>query len=475
MLFTDPLFLFYFLPVSLLALRTCGTGKGFTPIARWTIILSTLVFYAYENWLWCILFLTVVGGIYVCTIPVLIAQTRLARRAGLVVAVIFALFSLGLFKYLNWLVTLFPGLQPVQNALASYFGSEGLIILPPGISFYVFEALSFTIDAYRGRIERKIRWLDYLSFLAMFPRFVAGPIVRYSDMAAQFTAWTAPRYSQGLSVFALGFTIKNLFADQFAIFVPYAFGSHQPDMAQAWLGSLSYAFQLYFDFWSYSLMASGLGLCLGFEFPDNFKSPYRATSVSDFWQRWHITLSQWLRDYLYISLGGNRCAPWRVYLNLLLTMTIAGLWHGASFTFVMWGAYHGILLVGERLVGEARLSRLPLRSRQLITFLLVLLGWVVFRSESFTQVASVLRGMVGLHGIAPQFSLLLVEKHLPSLLLILAACYFWVRIEPRIVAQSPISTCIFPKHVQYTLLGSFAAALILCLSSQEIPFLYFQF
>lgn len=475
MLFTDPFFLFYFLPVSLLALRVSAPTGRFRAAARLVIIGATLIFYAYENWLWCGLFLCVTGGTYACTLLVLTGKARGQRIAGMVGAIVYALLLLGLFKYLNWFVTLWPVVKPVQDALVPYFGRDGIIVLPPGISFYVFEALSFTIDAYRGRILRPVRWFDYLTFLAMFPRFIAGPIVRYTDMSAQFTSWSGLRCSQGLSVFALGFSIKSLFADQFAVFVPYAFGVPDPDVVQAWTGALAYAFQLYFDFWSYSLMATGLGLCLGFEFPDNFRAPYRSASIGEFWRRWHISLSQWLRDYLYISLGGSRCAPWRVSVNLFLTMLIGGLWHGANFTFVAWGAYHGVLLVMERWIGEARLGRLSYRVRRAMTFSLVLVGWIIFRSESFDQASRVLAGMAGLNGFAAQFSTMLAQKHLPSVLLSLGALYFWVRLEPWVVGDIPISKRVFEPRVQYFLLGVFVIALIFTLSSREIPFLYFQF
>ena len=475
MLFTDPLFLFYFLPGTLVLLRLSAAGGRFVAATRIAIVLATLVFYAYGNWLWPLLFIAVVTGTYGFALLTLRSTSRTARLVGVWGAVAYALPVLGLFKYLNWLVTLDARLHPLQAALAPYFGRNGAIELPPGISFYVFEALSFAIDAYRGRIARPVRFLDYMTFLAMFPRFIAGPIVRYPDISAQFAAWTPPPVARGLTVFALGFAVKTLFADQFAVFVPYAFSVAKPDLLQAWTGTLAYTFQLYFDFWGYSLMATGLGLCLGFRFPDNFRSPYRAVGIADFWRRWHITLSQWLRDYLYVSLGGNRCAPWRVSLNLFLTMVIGGLWHGASFTFVAWGAYHGALLVMERRLGEERMARVPMVARQLATFLLVAVGWVFFRSDTFSQAAGVLAGMVGMNGFAPKFSSLLLEKHLPSVILIAVAAFFWWRWEPKVVGTGPIAEREFSTAIQYLLFVVFLLALVVSLSSREIPFLYFQF
>jgi alginate O-acetyltransferase complex protein AlgI len=475
MLFTDPLFLFYFLPAALLALRLAGGRGPFTAPARAAIIVATLVFYAYGNWLWPLLFIAVVSGVYAFTLVTLFAERPRVRRAAVACAVAYALLVLALFKYLNWLASLAPALAPLQAAVANYYGANGTIELPPGISFYVFEALSFAIDAYRGRIARPVRPVDYLAFLAMFPRFIAGPIVRYPDVRAQFDTWSGPRLAPGLTVFALGFVVKSLFADQFALFVPYGFAVPHPDFVQAWIGALAFTFQLYFDFWGYSLMATGLGLCLGFRFPDNFRSPYRAVGIADFWRRWHITLSQWLRDYLYVSLGGNRVAPWRMYLNLFLTMVLGGLWHGASFTFVAWGAYHGALLVVERAIGEPHLARVPRLARQGATFLLVVIGWVVFRSENFAQAGQVLAGMAGMHGFAPLFTPLLLEKHLPSLGLVAAALVFWWRLEPRVVGSGPIAERTFARPIQWILFASFVVALAFSLSSREIPFLYFQF
>lgn len=475
MLFTDPLFLFYFLPLALLALRICAFSGRFTTAAKLAIIASTLVFYAYGNWLWCGVFLLVIGGTYSCTLLILKSQHPVARLVGLWSAVVWGVAALGFFKYLNWLVDLCPSLSPVKDTLLPYFGNKNHIVLPPGISFYVFEALSFTIDAYRGRIVAPVRWLNYLCFIAMFPRFIAGPIVRYVDMAEQFTAWRHMQLSQGLSVFSLGFIIKSLLADQYAVFVPYAFGVQQPDFLQAWTGALAYTMQLYLDFWGYSLMATGLGLCLGFRFPDNFRAPYRAASIGEFWRRWHISLSQWLRDYVYISLGGNRCADWRVSFNLFITMLLAGLWHGANFTFVAWGAYHGTLLAIERQIGEQRRKHIPLWLQQAFTLLFIIAGWVLFRANTFGQAAEIFKGMLGMNGFAVKFNPLLALKHIPALFLALAGLLVFRIIENYVVTDLPITQRNFAPSLNFLLFGIFIFALLFSLSSREIPFLYFQF
>lgn len=475
MLFTDPLFLFYFLPATLLLLRCFALGGRLNAWVKGGIIAATLVFYAYENWLWVLVFLTVVVGTYAYGWALVATERSSLRRLWLGLAVVHCLAFLSAFKYLNWLAGMWAPLQPFRDGIVPWFGANGNIVLPPGISFYVFEAISYCFDIYRRKIRPPANPLDYLCFIAMFPRFIAGPIVRYADLEAQIKAWSGLRLSRGLALFAIGFAMKCLLADQFAIFVPYAFDVSRPDFLQSWTGALGYTFQLYFDFWAYSIMATGLGLCLGFEFPDNFRSPYHAASITQFWRNWHISLSTWLRDYLYISLGGNRGAPWRTQMNLLLTMLLGGLWHGASFTFAAWGLYHGMLLVAERLIGDARLHRVPLALRRLLTFGFVVVGWVLFRSASFEQALSVLGGMAGAHGFALQFNPLLIQKNVFAAVLALAGLGFCLFGEKQLVRDRPLASLQFGAAGQLGLWLLFVVALFVAASSAEIPFLYFQF
>lgn len=475
MLFTDPLFLFYFLPVTLVLLRCCARTGGLNTAVKLLIIASTLVFYAYENWLWVIVFLAVIGGAYGYGWALASTERTGWRRFWLGAALVHCLLSLSAFKYLNWLAELWMPLQPARDCLTPWFGSDGKIVLPPGISFYVFEAISYCFDIYRRKIRPPANPLDFLCFIAMFPRFIAGPIVRYADLEAQIKGWTGMRLSQGLALFAVGFSMKCLFADQYAIFVPYGFNVPQPDFAQAWTGVICYSFQLYFDFWAYSIMATGLGLCLGFEFPDNFRSPYHARSITQFWRQWHISLSIWLRDYLYIPLGGSRMAGWRVTVNLFATMLLGGLWHGANVTFIAWGAYHGLLLVLERQIGEERLARLHRGLRHALTLVLVAIGWTLFRSTNITQAGDVLLGLAGLNGLMDQFNPLLIEKNILSFGLALLGLAFGVWGEKWLVRDQAISRQEFPGHVQWMLWLVFLFALIMNASNAAIPFLYFQF
>ena len=475
MLFTDPLFLFYFLPATLVGLRLAAVGGRLNALVKTGIILATLVFYAHENWLWVLVFLAVAIGTYACGWALTTTHRPWVRRLWLGTAVFYCVFLLSAFKYLNWLTGLLPQLEPVRDWIVPWFGSNGAIVLPPGISFYVFEAISYCFDIYRRRIRSPANPIDFLCFIAMFPRFIAGPIVRYADLAAQIKGWAGMRISKGLTLFAIGFSMKSLLADQFAIFVPYAFNVPQPDFLQAWTGVASYSCQLYFDFWAYSIMATGLGLCLGFEFPDNFRSPYHALSITQFWRRWHISLSTWLRDYLYIPLGGNRVAEWRTDFNLFITMAIGGLWHGANFTFIVWGVYHGLLLIVERRIGEARLALVNNGLRHGITLLLVAVGWTIFRSANLEQALAVLRGMTGLNGLTAQFNSLLIEKNLLSTCLTVFGLVFLIFGEKRLIREQPLAQQDFPVRGQWVIWGIFLAALLMNASNSEIPFLYFQF
>lgn len=475
MLFTDPLFLYYFLPAVLLALRLTAVGNRLNALAKATIVGATLVFYAYENWLWVLIFLAVVGGTYAYGWILARAENAAWRRFWLGLAIAHCVLFLGIFKYLNWLSGLWPSLLPFRHWLEPWFGTNGTITLPPGISFYVFEAVSYSFDIYRRKIKPAANPLDFLCFIAMFPRFIAGPIVRYADLESQIRGWAGLRLTQGLSLFAAGFGMKCLLADQFAVFVPYAFAVSRPDLLQAWVGVLSYSFQLYFDFWAYSIMATGLGLCLGFEFPDNFRSPYHAQSITQFWRQWHLSLSNWLRDYVYISFGGSRVAGWRINVNLLLTMLLGGLWHGASFTFIAWGAYHGLLLVCERQIGESRLARMPRGLRIAVTFGLVAAGWTIFRSESFAQAREILGGLAGAHGLGSQFNPLLLVKNPFAAGLAVVGLFFCVWGEQWLVRDEPLAKIPFSSWAQWALWPLFVAALLVAASAAEIPFLYFQF
>jgi alginate O-acetyltransferase complex protein AlgI len=257
---------------------------------------------------------------------------------------------------------------------------------------------------YLGTAKRAKSFWDFACYVALYPQLVAGPIVRYHELADQLVhrTHTLRKMAVGITFFILGLAKKVILADGVAPLVTSAFGATDPGFLTSWGGVLAYAMQIYFDFSGYSDMAVGLGLMLGFEFPQNFNSPYKSVSITDFWRRWHISLSTWLRDYLYIPLGGNKLGTRRTYINLFLTMLLGGLWHGANWTFVIWGGYHGTLLAIERAAGKRGLMWwAPVWIQRLATFVLVCVGWVLFRCWSLKQAGGMFAGMLGLHGIEP--------------------------------------------------------------------------
>jgi alginate O-acetyltransferase complex protein AlgI len=315
-----------------------------------------------------------------------------ARKAALIAGVSANLAFLGIFKYSNFL---FSNIAALAGAGRPFVLD---VVLPLGISFHTFQSISYIVDVYRGR-QAAIRSLpDYALFIAFFPQLVAGPIVRARDFFHDLFDWKAPAQSdvaEGLLRLLLGLLKKMAFADQFALVAdPYfANPASNPGYAAAWSAALAFALQIYCDFSGYSDMAIGMARLFGFRFPENFAQPYLAASVTEFWRRWHISLSTWLRDYLYIPLGGNRFGAWMTYRNLAITMLLGGLWHGARWNFVVWGAYQGALLAVERGAGAAEVSGRWRLARMPLTFALLLIGWVLFRAGSLAEAAEILGRM----------------------------------------------------------------------------------
>ncbi len=362
------------------------------------LLLASCYFYLSWNPVFILLILFSASVDYVSARLMLHTQTVWKRRALLILSISVNLGLLAFFKYTNFLLGTAIG-------TLNLFGFENdpvvvNIILPLGISFYTFETISYIVDVYQGKIKPVRNLLDYALYIMFFPHLVAGPIVRpheFLPQIAQIKRWNWDRLQLGMQFFVLGLFKKAAIADQLAKIVDPIF-AHPAEYASAtvWLGVLCYAAQIYCDFSGYSDMAVGLAHMLGFKLPRNFNLPYLADSITDFWRRWHITLSSWLRDYLYIPLGGNRYGAWKTYRNLLVTMLLGGLWHGANWTFVVWGLYHGTLLSLHRAIPWPRWTgALVLKPLFCVgTFLLVSVGWVFFRAQTFADAAVVLRKMV---------------------------------------------------------------------------------
>jgi alginate O-acetyltransferase complex protein AlgI len=394
MLFNSHSFIFLFLPITLIGYFVLVRLNYLAPVI-W-LALASLVFYSVSNWQFVLLLLASIAFNYVIGLLLISKRPRPAWRfAALTIGVAGDLLTLGYFKYAGFLATNF-------NAIFST-GFTVNVLLPVGISFYTFTQIAFLVDAYRGNVAR-YALPHYALFVTYFPHLIAGPILHHKDMIPQFERAAMRRPDPhlilcGLIIFGIGLFKKTCLADGIQPLVSLAFGPNAPSFDQAWIGALAYTFQLYFDFSGYSDMAIGISLMFGIFLPLNFNSPYKATSIIDFWRRWHMTLSQFLRDYLYIPLGGNRHGRTLRYVNLMVTMLLGGLWHGAAWTFVAWGALHGVYLCINHAwnnYGPAvapRFARLANIAAFILTFLSVVVAWVFFRADSLSSALNVLSRM----------------------------------------------------------------------------------
>lgn len=380
MLFNSFEFIFLFLPVVLFLYYSLRNHRHKLIL----LLISSYFFYGYWNYKFVSLLLLSTTLDFYLGLAIHNAKTELLRKRLLILSVITNLGILGFFKYFNFFVDNFYELSSlITNDSRRTFFLD--IVLPVGISFYTFQSMSYTIDIYYRHTEPHRDFFAFAAYVALFPQLVAGPIVRHSDLVYQLEDpkkgfFNAENFSKGIILFIVGLSKKIILADLLAAAVdPALVGLQNLSTLEAWLCTAGYTLQLYFDFSGYSDMAIGLGLMMNYDFPRNFNSPYKSRSITEFWQRWHISLSTWLRDYLYIPLGGNRFGIFKTYRNLFMTMLLGGFWHGAQWVYVVWGAYHGILLAIERaLKGKIKIRyeslKLPL------TFLLVMIGWVFFRS-----------------------------------------------------------------------------------------------
>jgi alginate O-acetyltransferase complex protein AlgI len=517
MVFASHIFLFYFLPITLLiyyGLLRSGVGLSWVNLF---VTFASYVFYGwFEPWFVTLMWIStivdyacgkaiswperltepghlnakawlqeaksinvfypvfaIIGYIVRHTVSDPEKRKKLIRNSALTVSMVTNLGLLGFFKYYMFVM---DGI----NRLAEMFGAGSnlfhilSITLPIGISFYTFQTMSYTIDVWRGDAPPVKDMRTFSCFVALFPQLIAGPIIRYNTVAEQLAErkHTVPMFTSGVAIFITGFAKKVLLADSAALVADAVFGADSPDVITAWWGILAYSFQIYFDFCAYSDMAVGLGRMMGFEFIKNFNAPYRADSISNFWNRWHISLSTWIRDYLYIALGGNRGTVGRTYFNLALSMFLCGVWHGAQWTFIMWGVFHGVLLIWERTMGRQPIYRaLPLVPRIVLTNIIVLFGWVLFRAPSLDQAMHFWGAMVGVTEPAASAALLRAEvfnlQHVAEMLL----C--------GVMVWQPIQAFEWVKNLnatKYVLLGLlFIVSIIQMFTSAFSPFLYFQF
>lgn len=373
-----------------------------TRVARNSLLLvASYYFYAYWDYRFCGLLLLSTVVDYFVARAMAGTEDSAKRRALLIISLAANLGVLGFFKYFNFFV---DSARPILDSLG-LSGETLNIILPVGISFYTFQTLSYTIDVYRRIIRPTRSFLDFALYVAFFPQLVAGPIVRARELLPQFStfpSFSKRRFYGGFQQLLRGAVKKVLLADRLGEMVDVVFaGPELYSGLTVWIAVIAYTGQIYYDFSGYSDMAIGAAKMFGYRFPGNFRHPYLATSIANFWRRWHMTLSRWLRDYVYISIGGNRISKWMTYRNLMITMTLGGLWHGAAWTFVLWGIWHGLWLSIERYIKATTGKQIAGWFGWLTTMLIVIIGWVLFRSSPdlskaiaiLTQMASLTSGI----------------------------------------------------------------------------------
>lgn len=392
MLFSSLIFLFAFLPLVLFAVLISKQSWH-----NLILLLASLFFYAWGGVSYTVLLLSSILINYLTGLGIDRYRDKKQARSFLITGLILNLLLLIIFKYANFLA---DNLNLLLQKLQLPTIELEAIDLPIGISFFTFQAISYIVDVYIGRTEVQKKLHHLALYISLFPQLIAGPIVRYHDIAAQLKQRTIgwAKLSSGIERFIIGLGKKVLLANNFALLADeiFAIAPEHLDPLSAWVGVICYSLQIYFDFSGYSDMAIGLGRMFGFEIPENFNFPYIARSIREFWRRWHISLSQWFRDYLYIPLGGNRLSSTRTYVNLLIVFFLTGLWHGASWTFVFWGLYHGFFMILERSGLGRLLEKVWQPLAHLYALLVVMIGWVFFRAEHFSYAWDYCKALFGL-------------------------------------------------------------------------------
>lgn len=484
MVFSSITFLFYFLPLFL------ALYLAFARFRSLVIVVASVMFYAWgePRYVLLLAFVTVLNwGVG------LAIQRSGPGRIILALGVAANLSLLIWFKYLGFIVSQIDGVL-----LASGLSAIGApaVALPLGVSFFTFQGISYLIDIHRGDIEAQPSLLKFAMYKTMFPQLIAGPIVRYRDIADEIDnrSVSFARWRRGIEMFVVGLAQKVIIANSVALPADQIFGlpGTQLTTTVAWLGAVCYMIQIFFDFSGYTNMAIGLGHLMGFTLPRNFDRPYAAQSVTEFWRRWHITLSRWFRDYLYIPLGGNRRGGVQTYVNLLAVFFLCGIWHGAKWTFVAWGLYHGFFLVVERAASSLSFRQVWRPLRHLYLLLTVLIGWVLFRADSLREALTMLEAMAGLGSAVPDApsawrfaSSSVIAAMLGAALLIAAPpLAYWRTAAARITPAAIRRSHAFRSLPGTALLGAVGPVAILCLlvlavsvlsAGTHNPFIYFRF
>ncbi len=485
MVFSSASFLFYFLPVVLALYFSC---VSFGRLRNWILLAASLFFYTWGEGEYVVIMLLSIVANYAFGIWVHKAHERSDAKRQVAVAIAFNLLLLVIFKYTNFIVA---NLNTLLGQVGLPVISIGQVHLPIGISFFTFHCISYIMDIYRRQTPPQMSLPNTALYISLFPQLVAGPIIRYKDIAAQITHRTVgiERFSKGINRFVIGLGKKVLIANVVGLPADkiFAIPAEHLTTPVAWLGIVCYTLQIYFDFSGYSDMAIGLGHMFGFKFMENFNYPYVSRSIQEFWRRWHISLSTWFRDYLYIPLGGNRAGKARMYFNLVTVFFLCGLWHGASWNFVIWGMFHGLFSVLERFSLFRRLTQGPRLFAHAYTLLVVMVAWVFFRAETLPVALNYLKAMAGFsQGSGVEWHLGLFLNPKVGIVLALAAIGAtplvpWIReFRERLLAVRRLGPVALDDGVEAVVsLVVMPAVFVLCAmslaSGTHNPFIYFQF
>jgi alginate O-acetyltransferase complex protein AlgI len=477
MIFSSVAFIFYFLPLFLVFYYLCGARNG-------ALLVGSAIFYTWGEGPYLFLLVTLVAANFCLGLK--ISQAEGASRSTFVIAgVAFNLLMLAFFKYAEFVIG-------IVGSLTGMAVPTFEIHLPLGISFFTFQLISYLVDVGRGSIPVERGIIRFSTYVMMFPHLIAGPIVRYADINRELFQRTVhvEKFGLGVQYFIVGLCQKVLIANTVstAADAVFAFPSTELTALVAWIGVTAYSLQIHFDFCGYSNMAIGLAFMLGFRFPQNFNYPYMSRSITEFWRRWHMSLSFWFRDYVYIPLGGNRCGPFVTARNLLIAFFLTGLWHGASWTFVLWGMFHGTFIMLERVVLRGPLERVPAAVSWAYAMLVVMVGWVLFRTKNLDHAWEILSAMLGMAGADPKeymqfwFTPEVAVAMFAGLVFSfpVVPCVLGALGRPALpgptvpgTAQREIAL-VHPIPVTVLILGLFLSSALLA-SSNLTPFLYFRF
>lgn len=470
MLFSSITFLFIFLPLTLLLYYLVPFR-----MKNYVMLAASLIFYAWGEPVYIILMILSIILNYFCGQDIYEKRDNArAMKMSLMFGVVMNLLILGFFKYYGLLMDTINAILPIDIPYR-------VLALPIGISFYTFQAMSYLIDVYRKEVKPQENVLYFALYISMFPQLIAGPIVRYIDIEEQLKerSINSTKFGEGAMYFIRGLAKKVVLANTFGSVYEQVAAMQMGSFSTltAWVGAIAYAFQIYFDFGGYSDMAIGLGKMFGFEFLPNFNYPYIAKSITDFWRRWHISLSTWFREYVYIPLGGNRCTPSRHILNLLIVWMLTGLWHGAQWNFMFWGLYYGVILILEKYLWGSKIEKLPSAVQHIYAFVLVLFGWVFFFSPTLGYAGQYLKVMfgIGAKGIFDKQGFFMIFTN-------------WLLIVIAILASAPrgykllkkITGCWQSEEVKAIVTCAvYIAMFLLCIAflvtETYNPFLYFRF